>query len=54
MLFEVGLETNLKEFIELGKTSLLVAILGVVAPFFLGFGFVYLIDSSAYVFDMIS
>ena len=51
LLFEVGLETNLKEFIELGKTSLLVAIVGVVAPFFLGFGFVYLIDSSAYVFE---
>ena len=51
LLFEVGLETNLKEFIDLGKTSLLVAIIGVVAPFFLGFGFVYLIDSSNYVFE---
>jgi Kef-type K+ transport system membrane component KefB len=51
LLFEVGLETNLKEFIDLGKTSLLVAMIGVVAPFFLGFGFVYLIDSSNYVFE---
>ena len=42
LLFEVGLETNLKEFIDLGKTSLLVAFIGVVSPFFLGFGFVYL------------
>ena len=51
LLFEVGLETNLKEFIELGKTSLLVAIIGVAAPFSLGFGFVYLIDSGDYVFE---
>ena len=51
LLFEVGLETNLKEFIELGKTSLLVAIIGVVAPFSLGFGFIYLIDSGDYVFE---
>ncbi|RZP25641.1 MAG: cation:proton antiporter [Candidatus Actinomarinales bacterium] len=51
LLFEVGLETNLKEFIDLGKTSLLVALIGVIAPFFLGFGFVYLIDSSDYVFE---
>ncbi len=33
LLFEVGLETNLKEFIELGKTSLLVAIIGFASPF---------------------
>ena len=51
LLFEVGLETNLKEFIDLGKTSLRVALIGVIAPFFLGFGFVYLIDSSDYVFE---
>jgi len=51
LLFEVGLETNLKEFIDLGKTSLLVAFIGVVFPFFLGFGFVYLIDSSDYIFE---
>ena len=51
LLFEVGLETNLKEFIELGKTSLLVAIIGVIAPFSFGYGFVYLIDSSSYTFE---
>ena len=51
LLFEVGLETNLKEFIDLGKTSLFVAMLGVIVPFFLGFGFVYLIDSSDYIFE---
>ena len=51
LLFEVGLETNLKEFIDLGKTSLFVAMLGVIVPFFLGVGFVYLIDSSDYIFE---
>ena len=51
LLFEVGLETNLKEFIELGKTSLLVGIIGVIAPFSFGYGFVYLIDSSSYTFE---
>lgn len=38
LLFEVGLESDLKEMIEVGWSSLLVAILGVVAPFFLGWG----------------
>ena len=36
LLFEVGLESDLREMIEVGWSSLLVAILGVVAPFFLG------------------
>ena len=36
LLFEVGLESELREMIEVGWSSLLVAILGVVAPFFLG------------------
>ena len=36
LLFEVGLETNLKEMKEVGLSSLLVAITGVVVPFFLG------------------
>ena len=36
LLFEVGLESDLKEMIEVGWSSLLVAVLGVVAPFFLG------------------
>lgn len=38
LLFEVGLESDLKEMIEVGWSSLLVAIVGVVAPFFLGWG----------------
>ena len=38
LLFEVGLESNVKEMISVGASSLLVAVLGVVAPFFLGWG----------------
>ena len=38
LLFEVGLESNLAEMLEVGWSSLLVAIAGVVAPFFLGWG----------------
>jgi Kef-type K+ transport system membrane component KefB len=36
LLFEVGLQSDLKEMLEVGWSSLLVAALGVVAPFFLG------------------
>ncbi len=36
LLFEVGLESDLRQMIEVGWSSLLVAALGVVAPFFLG------------------
>lgn len=38
LLFEVGLETNLKEMREVGWSSLLVAAAGVAAPFILGWG----------------
>lgn len=36
LLFEVGLESNLKDMIEVGWSSLFVAIAGIVAPFILG------------------
>jgi Kef-type K+ transport system membrane component KefB len=36
LLFEVGLESDLREMMEVGWSSLLVALLGVVAPFVLG------------------
>jgi Kef-type K+ transport system membrane component KefB len=36
LLFEVGLESDLKEMLEVGWSSLLVAVLGVLGPFFLG------------------
>jgi Kef-type K+ transport system membrane component KefB len=38
LLFEVGLESDLKEMMEVGWSSLLVAVLGVAAPFLLGWG----------------
>ena len=36
LLFEVGLESDLKEMLAVGWSSLLVAVLGVIAPFVLG------------------
>ena len=38
LLFEVGLESNVKDMLSVGWSSLLVACLGVIAPFFLGWG----------------
>ncbi len=38
LLFQVGLESNVGEMLSVGWSSLLVAVLGVVAPFFLGWG----------------
>src|SRR6266550_6929553 len=38
LLFEVGLESNLGEMLEVGWSSLFVAIAGVIVPFFLGWG----------------
>ena len=48
LLFEVGLESNLGEMLEVGWSSLLVAVVGVIAPFFLGWGVAaYFIPSEA-------
>ncbi|MEZ5307651.1 MAG: cation:proton antiporter [Pyrinomonadaceae bacterium] len=38
LLFEVGLETNLREMLQVGPRSFLVAVIGVVGPFVLGWG----------------
>jgi Kef-type K+ transport system membrane component KefB len=38
LLFEVGLESNIHEMLEVGLSSLLVAVFGVIVPFFLGWG----------------
>jgi len=38
LLFEVGLESTVKGMMNVGASSLLVAVLGVIAPFLLGFG----------------
>lgn len=38
LLFEVGLESNVNEMLSVGVSSFLVACLGVITPFFLGWG----------------
>jgi len=43
LLFEVGLESHLKELLAVGFSALLVAVLGVIAPMFLGYGVSYLL-----------
>ncbi|APZ93162.1 K(+)/H(+) antiporter YhaU [Fuerstiella marisgermanici] len=45
LLFEVGLESRVKEMVRVGVSSLLVALLGVLAPMLLGFGVGYLLVS---------
>ena len=51
LLFEVGLESTVREMRQVGATSLLVATLGVVAPFLLGWGvgIIFLPDASEFV-----
>ena len=51
LLFEVGLESSVKEMMQVGVTSFMVAIFGVVAPFFLGWGvsIFFLPEESIYV-----
>lgn len=46
LLFSVGLETNIEEIFEVGSLSILVAVLGVIFPFFLGFGLILLLGHS--------
>lgn len=38
LLFEVGLESTVKEMMKVGLTSFMVAVFGVIVPFFLGWG----------------
>jgi len=38
LLFQVGLQSKVQEMLSVGWSSLLVAVLGVIAPFFLGWG----------------
>ena len=51
LLFLVGLESNIQEMMQVGVASLMVAIVGVVAPFALGYGtsMMLLTDASPYV-----
>lgn len=47
LLFEVGLESRVREMVSVGVSSLLVAILGVVAPMALGYGVGYVVIPEA-------
>ncbi len=38
LLFEVGLESNIKQMMEVGLSSFLVALVGVIVPMILGWG----------------
>jgi Kef-type K+ transport system membrane component KefB len=51
LLFEVGVESTIKQMLQVGVTSLIVAVLGVVVPFALGWGVGVLLlpDASPYV-----
>ncbi len=51
LLFEVGLESTVKEMMKVGIASFMVAVFGVIAPFFLGWGVAVLFipDHSIYV-----
>lgn len=42
LLFTIGLETQPKELLRVGRTSLYVALAGIAAPFVLGFGYMML------------
>jgi Kef-type K+ transport system membrane component KefB len=50
LLFDVGLETDLRAFARVGLSAILVAVVGVVIPFLLGWGVAvwFLPDSSAF------
>jgi Kef-type K+ transport system membrane component KefB len=51
LLFQVGLESKVEEMLSVGVSSFLVAVLGVIAPFVLGFvvSMLFLSDASVYV-----
>ncbi len=44
LLFFVGLETRLSELLEVGGRATMVAVLGIIVPFILGFAFIWLTD----------
>ncbi len=54
LLFEVGLHTTVPDMLKVGGSALLVAVLGVIAPFFLGWGvgviFVPAAESAVHIF----
>jgi Kef-type K+ transport system membrane component KefB len=44
LLFEIGLETDLRRMLQVGGTSVVVAIVGVALPFALGYGVCWMLD----------
>jgi len=48
LLFTVGLETQPKDLLRVGRTSLYVALAGIAVPFILGFGYMMLRRGSAH------
>lgn len=46
LLFTVGLETRVKDLLGSGKTAMLVAVVGVIVPFFLGFAFIQVTEGN--------
>ena len=48
LLFTVGLETKVKDLTSVGRTAFLVALLGVLVPFFVGYAYVTMVDSNIY------
>ena len=49
LLFEIGLETDLNDLIKVGLPSLIVALIGVVAPFFLGYYTIYILADMGFI-----
>ena len=47
LLFAVGLETRASDLFKVGKTALLVAVVGVIVPFAVGFGYLSLLGQPA-------
>ncbi len=47
LLFFVGLETRLSDLLEVGGRATMVAVLGIIFPFILGFAFIWLTDPVA-------
>ncbi|MDR0335321.1 MAG: cation:proton antiporter [Methanomassiliicoccaceae archaeon] len=48
LLFTVGLETKVKELTSVGRTALLVAVLGVILPFIAGYAVIMMWDGNLY------
>lgn len=46
LLFSVGLETKVSELLSVGKSAMLVAILGVLLPFFFGFAYIQITEAN--------